>query len=268
MDDEAIADLLEQAAEFGNCAECVYVQAGYPLLCARCASRTLEPLAASDARCPVCDHPYTTTDWSCLNGPCNMGEANRGFVWNWSIAMRTGVLRQRIDDYKFRSRTGWGLIFGRIVIGFLEDHRDTFGQMDMFITSPTYLGEGAHRSWDHIGRVMEMAAQEQIAPGWPFVLDEPVIVKTAETPSMSGFARYKDRKANAEGPLRASLQVPSPARVQGKAIVVLDDVFTDGLTLREVARALRSAGARAVYGVSLARHRYHGGRDDLVAPSV
>jgi len=258
VDDRTLADLLREAAVFGNCKDCVYVDAGHPLLCSACASRTLEPLAAPDARCPVCDHPYRTPGGDCLNGPCHMGAANRGFEWNWSIAMRTGVLRQRIDDYKFHDRKGWGLIFGRILVGFLETHRDPFGSMDLVIPSPTYLGEGADRAWDHIGWVVEMAAQEQTPPGWPFLVHPAVIVKTVETPSMARLAHYQERKANAEGPVRDALHVPDPARVRGKSIVVIDDVFTDGLTLREVARALRAAGAAAVYGVALARQRYQG----------
>jgi predicted amidophosphoribosyltransferase len=41
--------------------------------------------------------------------------------------------------------------------------------------------------------------------------------------------------------------------VAGARILVLDDVLTEGSTLREVARALRHAGAREVAGLVLAR---------------
>ncbi len=153
VDDEELTELLRDAAEFGECGECVYVQAGYPLLCSRCAARTLEPLLPIDQRCRTCDHPLKE-DGTCGNGPCNMGAANRGFEWNWSIAMRTGVLLERINDYKFRDRSGWGLIFGRILVGFLERNAETFRQVDLIIPSPTYVGEGAtapgttrHASW-------------------------------------------------------------------------------------------------------------------------
>jgi len=42
--------------------------------------------------------------------------------------------------------------------------------------------------------------------------------------------------------------------VQSASILVFDDVFTDGLKTREVARALLAAGARDVSQVILARH--------------
>ena len=53
----------------------------------------------------------------------------------------------------------------------------------------------------------------------------------------------------------------NPAKdVQGKHVLVYDDVFTDGLTLNEVARALRRAGADEVCGVTLCRQPYGGSR--------
>jgi predicted amidophosphoribosyltransferase len=70
---------------------------------------------------------------------------------------------------------------------------------------------------------------------------------------MTGLT-YRERRVNAEGSLRAALSVPDPARTKGKTIAVVDDVFTGGLTLREVARALRlQGGAAVVLGVTLTR---------------
>lgn len=53
--------------------------------------------------------------------------------------------------------------------------------------------------------------------------------------------------------LRDLLEIPDPSRVQGKRIVVFDDVFTRGTTLQEVARSLKKAGAIGVVGLVLAR---------------
>ena len=42
--------------------------------------------------------------------------------------------------------------------------------------------------------------------------------------------------------------------VSGLCILLVDDVVTTGSTMSEAARVLRKAGAKAVYGASLARH--------------
>lgn len=53
--------------------------------------------------------------------------------------------------------------------------------------------------------------------------------------------------------LRGAFSVAKPAGIQGKRILLVDDVFTTGTTLHECAKTLRRAGSGPVYGVTLAR---------------
>lgn len=168
-----------------------------------------------------------------------------------------GHRRLQAEPAEQRNR-GWSAIFGRILVGFLDAHAETFEGVDLIVASPAYTGPGAHRSWDHIRGILVAADKEQAVPTrWPFHLDDPpAVVKTAETERMRGKS-YQERRANAEGPLRAALRVPDPSLTRGRRIVVIDDVFTDGLTLREVARALVTEGrASDVQGVTLARQPF------------
>ncbi len=87
---------------------------------------------------------------------------------------------------------------------------------------------------------------------------EPVVIKTGSTDSMTGKT-YAQRRSIAEQQLRAVLKVPHPKRTAGKRILVYDDVFTDGHTLNEVARALRTeGGAASACGISLCRQPWRG----------
>ena len=63
--------------------------------------------------------------------------------------------------------------------------------------------------------------------------------------TLSG-ARRRDNLAN-------SFICVDPAEVQGKTILLVDDVTTTGATLNECARVLKDAGARAVWGVVVAK---------------
>lgn len=246
--------------EFGDCDGCPYLAGGSPAFCYSCAHSTMEPLADRDRRCGVCDQTYANGTDECRNPVCNMGQ--RWFEWNYAIAMRSGVLQDVINAYKYSGPTsgnrGWAAIFGRILVGFLDTHESTFDSAALIVASPTYTGPGSRRSWDHIRGILVAADAEQVPPGrWPFDLaDPPAIAKTVDTPAMTGLT-YQQRRVNAEGPVRDSLAVPDPSRTVARRIVVIDDVFTDGLTMREVARALRVQGRAAeVQGVTLARQPF------------
>ncbi|MBI1960704.1 MAG: ComF family protein [Candidatus Liptonbacteria bacterium] len=53
--------------------------------------------------------------------------------------------------------------------------------------------------------------------------------------------------------MRGAFIAPEPARVAGKRIILVDDVFTTGATMREAAACLRHAGAKRVIGLVAAR---------------
>lgn len=256
---EDLEALIARAAGFGRCRSCEFFQGGSPRLCSACARRTLDEVTLSEGRCRICDLPFNASEDACRNPVCNMSD--RGFEWNWSIAMRTGVLKDAINAYKFRDQRWWAWIFGRIVVGFLDAHHDPFDEMDLIIPSPGFVGPGGRRSWDFIRQVLVIAQREQDPPGWPFHLDDPqAIVKTAETERLSSLGSYQAQRSYAEGSLYDALQVPQPSLVKGRRIVVFDDIFTNGLTQRAVAQRLREAGASHVYGLTLARQPWGGGK--------
>lgn len=69
-----------------------------------------------------------------------------------------------------------------------------------------------------------------------------------ETPSQRGLTRAA-RLRN----LRRAFTVPAPALVQGRHILLVDDVLTTGATLRGASQALLHAGAATVSVLAVAR---------------
>lgn len=238
---------------FGRCGRCSYRDVdrsagGDPwAICHACASRELEPL--SDDHCDVCGQE--NADGSCPNYVCGWGLANRGFTRVQPIAKRTGVLKNAISAYKYEGQTGWALIFGRVLVGYLDAHSDEFAPFDWIIPVPTFVGPNG-RSFDHTWKILEVAGLESYGR-WPFSRE--IMIKTAATEPFTG-KRWKARRVIAEDELRQALTVPQPENVAGKRILVFDDVFTDGFTMREAARLLRHHGAAEVVGIVLARQPY------------
>jgi ComF family protein len=68
-----------------------------------------------------------------------------------------------------------------------------------------------------------------------------VLKKKYSTPAQSRL-NQKEREIN----LYQAFQVAAPRQVQGKRVLLVDDVLTTGSTVREAARALKAGGASSV----------------------
>ena len=78
-----------------------------------------------------------------------------------------------------------------------------------------------------------------------------LLVKTVENPPQSGTKTAEQRRANVSGIYR----VTDPVLVRDQRVLLVDDIVTTGATLSECARVLKSAGAKSVSAVTLARSR-------------
>ena len=72
--------------------------------------------------------------------------------------------------------------------------------------------------------------------------------KTKNNPAQSGTGSPSKRKANVKGVYRAA----DPALIEGKTVLLIDDIVTTGATLSECAGVLRRSGALLVYAAALA----------------
>lgn len=235
-----------QPPGFPRCRRCPYVRTGPARICVVCAGRRFEDIAA-DA-CPICSQELEP-DGTCPNWLCT--DSRRRISRIHAIAYQSGALRRVINHYKYEGARGWALIFGRLVLGWLEQHA-TSDPPDLIVANPTYIGPGG-REFAHAESVLRNAAKEDTLRRWPFdVADPPALVKTHATArSASATARAK-REAARE--LRSALSVADPARTAGRRILVYDDICTTASQLDAVADCLLTdGGAGKVEGLVLAR---------------
>lgn len=83
------------------------------------------------------------------------------------------------------------------------------------------------------------------------VLGREAVVRTRHTVPQVGL-KVKERQDNVKG----AFEVPDPTRVKGKNVLLIDDLFTTGSTVKECAKVLRQAGASRVEVLTVARVRY------------
>jgi ComF family protein len=75
-----------------------------------------------------------------------------------------------------------------------------------------------------------------------------VLERKRETASQIGLTSHQRREN-----LRGAFAVAQPEAVQGREVLVVDDVYTTGATVSECARVLRRAGATKVWVATVAR---------------
>jgi predicted amidophosphoribosyltransferase len=237
-------------AGFGQCRRCAYVRTGPVSVCHECALE--EVRAPQDPNCAICHQALPSPDAACLNKLCN--DPNRAFDGTVVIGVKEGVLETGIERLK-AGQHGWGMVFARIVLGHLYAYPELIDGVDAIIAMPAYIPTQEPRKGnEHTGYVIERAIEEDDRE-LPFILDPPLIEKTKPTTKMRETTSAAERK-HVAGVLYHYLTVPNPKAVNGKHIMVYDDVFTGGNTLNAVARRLKTAGAAEVRGLVLGRQKW------------
>ena len=184
----------------------------------------------------------------CPNTVCRLPD--REFSQVLTISERAEETFQLLMRYKYDDERHRDEELGRMLVDFLQEHRSEVGRFDVITPLALYTGPRAHRLWDYLGLIVDAA--ERLDPQWPFQRD--LITKTGPTGRFLGID-VEARRRIAEGELRAALEVPQPDLVEGRRVLLLDDIYSEGFSLREMARALRRAGAAEVAGLVFTRRK-------------
>lgn len=153
-----------------------------------------------------------------------------------------GEVRAALLRYKFEDRRGYAPVFGDFLTKCLDENAIS---CDSITWVPLSRRRLRTRGYDQARLLAEAVAARK---GWPCV---PTIEKTRHTRAQSGLRRREARRANAAGAYR----VTAEESVKGKDLLLVDDIVTTGETLMECARMLRSAGAKSVTALTVARRK-------------
>lgn len=232
---------------FPRCQRCPYRRAGPAQICVACAGKTLE--AIEPGACPVCSQ-MLGRDRTCPNWLCD--DPDRRIERIDAIAYLSGALQRKIHRYKYDGKVGWALIFGRLLVGWLEAHA-TQNPPDLIVANPTFTDPGGSNI-GHTERIIEKAATADTEARWAFDVENetPAIIKLGPTEKSAGRTAAAKRASAAK--LRRLLEIPDPAITEDRRILVFDDVCTTGSQLDTVAECLLDEGnAAEVRGLVLAR---------------
>lgn len=148
-----------------------------------------------------------------------------------------------IRRFKFSGRSWYAKTYGVLTAQCVQDH--LVGKYDLISWVPVSRKRKRKRGYDQAFLLARETAKHL---GEPLV---PTLEKVRHNKAQSSLEDDSSRRANVLGVYR----VLDPERVAGKRVLLVDDVVTTGQTLSECAHTLRTAGAREVLCVTLAKAR-------------
>jgi len=156
-----------------------------------------------------------------------------------SWAVYSGPIRKAILSLKYKGDISLGETLSRPLIELV----DRLGwKFDTLTPVPIGLARKKRRGYNQVS-ILALP----LALGCAVAYQPRSLVKVRNTPTQVGLTAVQ-RRENVHQAFQAR-----PSLVQGKTVLVVDDVTTSGATMLACAEALLRAGAQQVYGLTLAR---------------
>jgi ComF family protein len=195
--------------------------------CPDCWAR-LEPV--EPPFCPQCGVTADAIEGLC--GPCRLEE--RDFDFARSALIFNDAARELIHHLKYSERVSLAGPLGGLLRECLE--REPFSPSAVIVPAPLHRARERARGFNQA----ELLARRLGRP-----LMTHLVRRRKNTPSQTGLTRAQ-RASNLRGAFAARGRAP-------EAVIVVDDVYTTGATLNEIARTLKRAGTRRVEALTVAR---------------
>ena len=236
-----LRDIFQTATVFLYPSECriceeFLADTSVPYICNRCWQdiHFLEP-----PWCDICGRPGIEG----LCDPCAITPPRYGKLR--SVAFYQTPLQEAIHFFKFEKKQ----VFARYLLQLLNAHTPSdcnIGEYDFILPVPIHKKRLRERGFNQAGLLAKGLGKAQAVP----VLTD-VLIRQRHTTAQSSL-NNEARQQNILG----AFALHKPNRINGKRLLVIDDVFTTGATIREAVNELWSADPAEVDVLTLARTSY------------
>ena len=199
------------------------------VLCDSCRTGLPRLTAPYCARCADPGHPLCA---ACEARPPAYGAITAPFLME-------GVVRDLVYSLKYRNLRASAPELGRLMTRHLESNPLPH---DVIVPVPLHRSRERRRGYNQ----SELLAK-QVSSGTGLSLDSGSLKRTRDTPPQIDMQSNDERIENVEAAFEAS------SELDGRRVLLVDDVVTTGSTMSACATALRAAGASSVWGLALAR---------------
>jgi ComF family protein len=211
--------------------------AGELLICAGCRQKISYLVTPF---CTVCGIPFVTQAGQ--NHLCGACLARPPLPVSRSATLLTGPVQELIHRFKYGGRVHLGQPLGLLTAAGLAEFCGEAAP-DLIVAVPLHRKRLRQRGYNQSQLLGNVLANK-----WGVPQEIGNLRRVRWTDSQTGLDA-RDRASNVKG----AFAVKNPQRLEGKRVLLVDDVLTTGSTLRACAEALHEAGAQAVAAVTVAR---------------
>jgi len=186
--------------------------------------------------CPVCGTPLHL-------GICDTCAGSQ-FVFDKAVSIFSfnPVCQSLIHHLKYKDMVGVGRYLGAKAAEYCKE-RNPFSDIDLVAPIPLHPVRLRHRGFNQAGVIARAFARQMKLSYVPHL-----VVRARYTQTQTKLNRVQRQKNVSQ-----AFRVKKPHLVQGRTILIMDDVFTTGATANSVAKALLNRGAERVYVLTIAR---------------
>lgn len=161
------------------------------------------------------------------------------------------IVKKAVQDLKYHHRRGIATYFGNAL------YREFFSQLSrrpsevapiILVPIPGSYAGNCDRGYNHAEEIAKAVVNVAKGTKLPITVDGKILKKSHETRNQAKVEGRGAREKNVEG----AFTVSDREHVEGKHIVLIDDVITTGETMSVARAALLKAGAKTVIGIGVA----------------
>jgi ComF family protein len=209
-------------------------------LCSKCLAKI--PINSA-LFCPICLKRLNQADnKKCLHSNKKSSLDSLGYATYYEIP----IIRDLIHNYKYRFVKKIENTLADILISYLKK---SLNNCDDWIIIPIPL----HRSrfnWRGFNQSAEIAKIISQQFNWPILNN--ILIRKKKTTEQAEIKTKEKRQENLENAFILNNRI-NLNQIKNRHIILLDDVCTSGATLEEAAKILKTAGAKKIIGLVIAK---------------
>lgn len=219
----------------------VFLEILFPPVCLNCRTYLGDEETQSNLLCPNC--------FSNIKIYTNIFQLDPRFRLIAIGSYENSALRELLHHFKYNRFLGCQTPLEKLITKWLEINRNLIPIFlfpnSCIIPVPLHKKRLRHRGFNQAELIAGILGKHLNLP-----VEKDLLERTRDTKSQIKMKDIKGREENVKGSIRIREGRPAP---QYQNVILVDDVYTSGATIKDAAKALRRVGVKSIIGFVVAK---------------